>query len=195
MTERFTQTLRRQSEPTWSAAVGHRFVSQLCDGSLPDPIMVRYLVQDHRFIDSFLTLLGAAIAAITAAICVRFLVQWLTRHGLAAFAYYRLALAAVLDWAQGRQVGFGHPEDHDAAVDVGLGEKSADPSARSRLLAAFVATPCTGPFMAAATQSAGSRPAPPGHASSACGAGARRSPAMVRHCANRPRRSWASRTR
>ena len=42
------------------------------------------------------TLLGAAIAAITAAICVRFLVQWLTRHGLAAFAYYRLALAAVL---------------------------------------------------------------------------------------------------
>jgi thiaminase/transcriptional activator TenA len=62
MTERFTQTLRRQSEPTWSAAVGHRFVTQLCDGSLPDPIMVRYLVQDHRFLDSFLTLLGAAIA-------------------------------------------------------------------------------------------------------------------------------------
>ncbi|WP_449433009.1 TenA family protein [Pseudomonas putida] len=62
MTERFTATLRRQSEPTWSAAVEHRFVSQLCDGSLPDPVMVRYLVQDHRFIDSFLTLLGAAIA-------------------------------------------------------------------------------------------------------------------------------------
>ena len=41
-------------------------------------------------------LLGAAVAAITAAVCVRFLVHWLTRHGLAAFAYYRLALAAVL---------------------------------------------------------------------------------------------------
>ena len=39
---------------------------------------------------------SAAAAAITAAVCVRFLVQWLTRHGLAAFAYYRLALAAVL---------------------------------------------------------------------------------------------------
>ena len=62
MTERFTATLRRQSEPTWSAAVGHRFVTQLCDGSLPDAVMVRYLVQDHRFLDSFLTLLGAAIA-------------------------------------------------------------------------------------------------------------------------------------
>ena len=44
----------------------------------------------------FPILLGAAVAAITAAVCVRFLVQWLTRHGLAAFAYYRLGLAAVL---------------------------------------------------------------------------------------------------
>lgn len=62
MSERFTHYLREQSEPTWSAAVGHRFVRQLCDGSLADPVMVRYLVQDHRFLDSFLTLLGAAIA-------------------------------------------------------------------------------------------------------------------------------------
>jgi undecaprenyl-diphosphatase len=41
-------------------------------------------------------ILGAVVAAITAAICVRFLVHWLTRHGLAVFAWYRLALAAVL---------------------------------------------------------------------------------------------------
>ena len=41
-------------------------------------------------------LLGAVVAAVTAAVCVKFLVQWLTRHGLAAFAYYRLALAAAL---------------------------------------------------------------------------------------------------
>lgn len=40
--------------------------------------------------------LGAVVAAITAAICVRFLVHWLTRHGLAVFAWYRLALAAAL---------------------------------------------------------------------------------------------------
>ncbi|WP_049695967.1 TenA family protein [Pseudomonas fulva] len=63
MTEGFTQTLRRQSEATWAAATGHRFVTQLCDGSLPDPIMIDYLVQDHRFLDSFLMLLGAAIAS------------------------------------------------------------------------------------------------------------------------------------
>lgn len=62
MTERFTETLRRQSEPTWTEAVEHRFVTELCQGSVPDAVMIRYLVQDHRFIDSFLTLLGAAIA-------------------------------------------------------------------------------------------------------------------------------------
>jgi len=41
-------------------------------------------------------LLGAAVAAVTAAISVRFLVSWLTRHGLAAFAWYRLGMAAIL---------------------------------------------------------------------------------------------------
>jgi undecaprenyl-diphosphatase len=41
-------------------------------------------------------LLGIAVAAVTAAVCVRFLVHWLTRHGLALFAWYRLGLAAVL---------------------------------------------------------------------------------------------------
>jgi undecaprenyl-diphosphatase len=41
-------------------------------------------------------LLGCVVAAITAALAVRFLVHFLTRHGLQAFAYYRLALAAVL---------------------------------------------------------------------------------------------------
>jgi len=41
-------------------------------------------------------LLGCVVAAITAAIAVKFLVHFLSRHGLAAFAVYRLALAAVL---------------------------------------------------------------------------------------------------
>jgi undecaprenyl-diphosphatase len=41
-------------------------------------------------------ILGAIVAAITAAVCVRFLVHWLTRHGLGIFAWYRLALAAAL---------------------------------------------------------------------------------------------------
>lgn len=41
-------------------------------------------------------LLGCAVAAVTAALAVKFLVGWLSKHGMELFAYYRLALAAVL---------------------------------------------------------------------------------------------------
>jgi thiaminase/transcriptional activator TenA len=61
--ERFTEALRAASEPGWSQAVGHRFVNELFTGALPDAVMARYLIQDHRFLDSFLTLLGAALAS------------------------------------------------------------------------------------------------------------------------------------
>src|SRR6266478_9324835 len=63
MPERFTETLRAASEPGWSHAVGHRFVKELFAGAVPDAVMARYLIQDHRFLDSFLTLLGAALAS------------------------------------------------------------------------------------------------------------------------------------
>ncbi len=41
-------------------------------------------------------LLGCVVATVTAVVCVRFLVSWLTRHGLGLFAWYRLVVAAVL---------------------------------------------------------------------------------------------------
>jgi thiaminase/transcriptional activator TenA len=63
MPERFTETLRAASEPGWSDAVGHRFVIELFTGAIPDVLMARYLIQDHRFLDSFLTLLGAVLAS------------------------------------------------------------------------------------------------------------------------------------
>jgi thiaminase (transcriptional activator TenA) len=63
MPERFTETLRAASEPGWSQAVGHRFVKELFIGTLPDAVMAHYLIQDHRFLDSFLTLLGAVLAS------------------------------------------------------------------------------------------------------------------------------------
>jgi thiaminase (transcriptional activator TenA) len=62
MAERFTETLRAASEPGWSHAVGHRFVKELFAGATPDAVMARYLIQDHRFLDRFLTLLGAVLA-------------------------------------------------------------------------------------------------------------------------------------
>jgi thiaminase/transcriptional activator TenA len=43
--------------------VGHRFVKELFAGTVPGAVIARYLIQDHRFLDSFLTLLGAALAS------------------------------------------------------------------------------------------------------------------------------------
>lgn len=63
MTTRFTETLRQASQPAWSQSAGHRFVRELLDGTVSDAVMARYLIQDHRFLDSFLTLLGAALAS------------------------------------------------------------------------------------------------------------------------------------
>jgi thiaminase/transcriptional activator TenA len=36
---------------------------ELFAGAVPDAVMARYLIRDHRFLDSFLTLLGAALAS------------------------------------------------------------------------------------------------------------------------------------
>jgi thiaminase/transcriptional activator TenA len=63
MPERFTERLRAESQPGWSRAVAHRFVKELYTGAVPDAVMARYLIQDHRFLDSFLILLGAALAS------------------------------------------------------------------------------------------------------------------------------------
>ncbi|GLK65940.1 TenA family protein [Paracoccus kondratievae] len=63
MTETFFETLRQETVAQWDAAVNHRFVRELCTGEISDAVMARYLVQDHRFLDAFLTLLGAAIAS------------------------------------------------------------------------------------------------------------------------------------
>jgi len=43
-------------------------------------------------------LVGAITAAFSAAVAVRFLLRHLSRHGLTAFALYRLALAGVIAW-------------------------------------------------------------------------------------------------
>lgn len=59
---RFSEELRDAHRETWDAAVGHRFVQELFSGTIDDGVMAGYLVQDYRFLDSFLQLLGAAVA-------------------------------------------------------------------------------------------------------------------------------------
>lgn len=63
MTLRFSESLRQSCEATWARAVEHRFVQELGEGRVADDVMAAYLIQDHRFLDSFLVLLGAAIAS------------------------------------------------------------------------------------------------------------------------------------
>ena len=62
MTERFTDTLRAGADADWTAAVDHRFTRELRSGTIAPDVMGRYLIQDHRFLDDFLRLLGAACA-------------------------------------------------------------------------------------------------------------------------------------
>lgn len=63
MTLRFSESLRQSCETTWTRAVEHRFVKELGEGRIANEVMAAYLIQDHRFLDSFLVLLGAAIAS------------------------------------------------------------------------------------------------------------------------------------
>lgn len=56
-------TLRAETAATWDAAVRHRFVDELWSGTVDDAVMARYLGQDAQFLDAFVALLGAAVAA------------------------------------------------------------------------------------------------------------------------------------
>lgn len=59
---RFTDRLREGAEPHWTRMTTHRFAREMGDGTLDDAVFARYLVQDYAFIDSFVSLLGTAIA-------------------------------------------------------------------------------------------------------------------------------------
>lgn len=62
MSDTFTDWLRKRSEPDWTSATGHPFTDALMGGRLPAEAIRGYLVQDYQFVDSFLALLGSALA-------------------------------------------------------------------------------------------------------------------------------------
>jgi thiaminase/transcriptional activator TenA len=57
-----TGKLRAAVADDWDSAVTHPFVAGLFAGTLPVPKMRAYLVQDYQFVDSFVALMGAAVA-------------------------------------------------------------------------------------------------------------------------------------
>lgn len=59
----FSEALRRACAEDWNAAIRHRFVDAMLDGTAEPARMRAYLVQDYQFIDRFVALLGAAIAS------------------------------------------------------------------------------------------------------------------------------------
>lgn len=154
MSETFSETLRRENQSSWSRSVQHRFVRELSDGSISDQAMACYLVQDHRFLDSFLMLLGAAMA---------------TADTLAA----RLRL--------GRSAGFVSGEENTyflrAFAALGLGETVRDgvpdsvptdgfkrlmqEAAASRSYVAVLAVLCVAEWLYLDWASQASRPFPP----------------------------------
>ncbi len=58
---RFSDWLKAEAEPFWSAAVGHRFTRELADDSLPDAVYRRYLIEDYGFIDALVRHVAHAI--------------------------------------------------------------------------------------------------------------------------------------
>lgn len=54
--------LRAAVADDWDSAVSHPFVAGLFAGTLPVSAMRVYLVQDYQFVDSFVALMGAAVA-------------------------------------------------------------------------------------------------------------------------------------
>jgi thiaminase (transcriptional activator TenA) len=57
-----TEELRAAVADDWNSAVTHPFVAGLFAGTLPVSKMRAYLVQDYQFVDSFVALMGAAVA-------------------------------------------------------------------------------------------------------------------------------------
>ena len=59
----FVASLKAEYQQPWRASIEHRFVNELLAGTVSDEVMGRYLVQDHRFVDAFIILIGAAVAS------------------------------------------------------------------------------------------------------------------------------------
>ena len=58
----FTESLVQLYSQPWNRVINHRFTDELANGTLNLGVLRCYLVQDHRFLDSFVVLLSSMIA-------------------------------------------------------------------------------------------------------------------------------------
>lgn len=58
----FTESLVQELSQPWSRMINHRFTDELATGTLNLGVLRCYLVQDHRFLDSFVVLLSSMIS-------------------------------------------------------------------------------------------------------------------------------------
>ena len=54
--------LLKSSQKDWQAAVNHRLVKELFEGTIENEVLKEYLIQDYHFFDAFLSMLGACVA-------------------------------------------------------------------------------------------------------------------------------------
>lgn len=59
---RFTDHLREKVADQWERVINHRFTNELSAGTIDRNVLRRYLIQDHRFLDSFVVLLASMVA-------------------------------------------------------------------------------------------------------------------------------------
>lgn len=59
---RFTDELREAAGDQWNRVIHHKFTEELAAGTIDREVLKKYLIQDHRFLDAFVVLLGSIVA-------------------------------------------------------------------------------------------------------------------------------------
>lgn len=59
---RLTDQLRQAAGDQWDRVINHKFTKDLAAGAIERECLKKYLVQDHRFLDSFVVLLASIVA-------------------------------------------------------------------------------------------------------------------------------------
>ena len=58
---RFSEWLREEAEPFWTRMVGHRMTRDMTADCLPADVLLRYLVYEHDFVETAVTIFGYAL--------------------------------------------------------------------------------------------------------------------------------------